>query len=113
MPAFFWSVMGGNLQVIRLCLKAGFDPFELDETGQNALFYVPNTPEGALVWEELLALGLNPNQPSHNGSVAWSKMPQSLKEEVEDPQDNNYNHLRKTPRPTLGPTRRTIDEDED
>lgn len=124
LPAFFWSVMHGNLQVIRLCLKAGFDPNELDGQGQNALFYVPNSPEGHLVWEELVAFGLNPHQPSRDGSVAWSKYPKAphpklskkkeeLQGKVSAKKEDEYAHLRKTPRPTLGPTRRTIDDDDD
>lgn len=105
LPAFFWAVMSGNLSMVRKLLESGFEPADLDMDGRNALFYVPQGPEGMAMWDHLIDIGLDPHCPDHKGVVAWSKCPHP-KRESEGP-----TKTWRAPKPTLGPTR--WDEEED
>jgi ankyrin repeat protein len=107
LPAFFWGVMSGNLAMVKKLLELGFEPSDLDASGQNALFHVPPGPQGMEMWDFLLSIGLDPEQPSNSGAVAWKNCPHPSKEE-EGP-----TRTWRAPKLTLGPTRRGEDEDED
>lgn len=105
LPAFFWSVMSGNLAVVRQLLEMGFDPNVLDENGKTALFHVPRGPEGKETWDFLVGLGLDPDKPDDNGALAWERQPPP-------PDSSGPVRTWKAPRPTLGPTRLPDEEDE-
>lgn len=107
LPAFFWAVMSGNLSMVRKLLELGFEPNDLDAHGQNALFHVPQGPQGIEMWDFLVEKGLDPDQPSHKGAIAWKNCPHPRQEE--DVPARTW----RAPKPTLGPTKRAEDEDED
>ena len=107
LPAFFWAAMRGNIQVIRQLLEMGFDPSIQDGDGRTALFVVPPGPAGMAVWDELCAVGLDPNLPALDGSVAWGNHP------APDHVKPDSSRTWAAPRPTLGPSRHPGEEDEE
>lgn len=108
LPAFFWGVMAGNLGVVRQLLEMGFDPSIRDEFGRSALFYTPSGTHGMEMWNELIAMGLDPDSPDNEGGRAWKHHPQ--KEVIDRPSEQR---TWKAPRPTLGPSRRPDEDDDD
>lgn len=108
LPAFFWGVMAGNLATVMKLLEMGFDPSLKDEHGRSALFYVQSGPQGVQMWNALVEMGLDPDAPDNEGGRAWSNHPEkaSLK-------SSSQQRTWKAPRPTLGPSRRPDEEDDD